>query len=382
MRVLIVPMFALSRMGGPWSCAQAIAAAFVRAGHEAVLGVAPDGNCIAPRVSHTFEMPAPSPLGLPMVIASRTFPLATKLGIVGRKPVGSFEEVLWLTGNLAPRYVRASVELLCDFIDREGIDAVYSEFSLPAIIAARIAGVPVFGSHSYPTQASYASAPAKAKGLRKLLGELGLPKIDSSLELFGWLEERFVPSCPALEPFDGGVTFTGFMGEPPELGDARRDAIVVYLGSGSVPAKAIAPAILEAFSGLGQEVFVAGSDRERTSGNVHFAPRFDFRMLLPRASLFVHHGGQNSVMDALANGAPQAIVPGRVFERIFNAESVERTGAGIKLDMFDAASLKAAYESIQSSGSYAESALELRKQLAGLGGADAIVSAISSRIAR
>ncbi|MCR5845433.1 MAG: glycosyl transferase [bacterium] len=380
MRVLIVPMFALSRMGGPWSRAQAIADAFARAGHEAVLGVAPDGNCIAPRVLHTFEMPAPSPLGLPMAIASRTFPLATKLGIVGRKPVHSYEEVLWLTGNLAPSYVRESVDLLRDFIERAGIDAVYSEFSIPAIIAARLADIPVFGSHSYPTQASYASAPAKAKGLRKLLGELGLPDIDSSLELFTWLEERFVPSCPELEPFDGGVTFTGFMGEPPELGDAQRNVIVVYLGSGSVPAKAVEPTVLDAFSDSDVDVFVAGTEGERSSGNVHFAPRFDFRSLLPRASLFVHHGGQNSVMDALAYGAPQVIVPGKVFERLFNAESVERAGAGIKLDRFDAASLVAAYERIQSSDSYVESALELRKQLVSLGGADTIVSAISSRM--
>ena len=111
MNVLVVPMFALSRMGGPWSRAQAIAAAFQRAGHHVVLGMADDGNCLNPHVTDTCQLPVPSPLGLPMAVASRTFPLAEKLGISGRKPVHSFEEVLWLTCALAYDYERAFAEI-------------------------------------------------------------------------------------------------------------------------------------------------------------------------------------------------------------------------------------------------------------------------------
>lgn len=378
MRVLVVPMFALSRMGGPWSRAQAVAAAFVRAGHEAILGVADDGNCVNPAVVRTLELPAPAPLGLPMALSSRTFPLATKLGIVGRKPVRSFEEVLWLTGNLAPRHVCKSVDIMRDFISRERIDAVYSEFSVPAIIAARLSGIPAYGSCSYPTQSTYACTPNKAKGLRALLEELGLPEIDSSLELFEWLEERFVPSCPALEPFDDEVTFVGFLGEPPTLRDVSHDAIVIYLGSGSVPARSIEPAVISAFSDADVEVFVAGAYEERSLGNIHFAPRFDFADLLPRALLFVHHGGQNSMMDALVYGVPQAIMPGKVFERVYNADSVQRTGIGIRLDVFDATSLAAAYARVQGNDSYRKSSLALREQLASLGGAKAIVSSVEA----
>ena len=87
MNVLVVPMFALSRMGGPWSRVQAIAAAFGRAGHRVVLGVSDDGNCTNPCVPDTCRLPVPSPLGLPLAVSSRTFPLAEKLGISGRKPV-------------------------------------------------------------------------------------------------------------------------------------------------------------------------------------------------------------------------------------------------------------------------------------------------------
>ena len=381
MNVLVVPMFALSRMGGPWSRAKAIASAFEHAGHRVLLGVADDGNCADPCVADTLQLPVPSPLGLPMAVASRTFPIAEKLGISGRKPVRSFEEVLWLTGALSYAYERESVRALCDAIGNRPIDAVYSEYSLPAIIAARAIGVPVFGSFSYTTQVSYASDPGKADGVRKIVRELGLPKIESSLELFDWLERRFVPSCPQLEPIEGeGIEFVGFLRDAPVLESAQRDCIVVYLGAGSVPQRQVERTVSAAFGDLEADVFVAGFPSERREGNVRFAPRFDFSQLLPRARCFVHHGGQNSTMDALAYGAPQVIVPGRVFERIYNAGSIERAGAGRKLDSFDSETLRGACREVAETASFADAALALRRSLAASGGAAKVVSVVEKAV--
>ena len=104
-------MVARSRMGGPWSRAKRVARAFRDGGHEVTLAWGDDGNCSDPG-GPTLEIPVPSPLGLPEAIARHTFPLASRLGLMGRKPVHSFEEVLWLTGALDERYTRAAVELL------------------------------------------------------------------------------------------------------------------------------------------------------------------------------------------------------------------------------------------------------------------------------
>ena len=381
MNVLVVPMFALSRMSGPWNRAQSIAAAFERAGHHAVLGTADDGNCVNPCVSDTWQLPTPSPLGLPMALASRTFPLAEKLGISGRKPVRSFEEVLWLTGALAYKYDRASVISICDAATTHHIDAVYSEYNLPAIIAARALNLPLFGSFSYTTQASYASNPRKAQGVRNLLRELGLPNMESSLDLFDWLDRRFVPSIPELEPIeDDAVDFVGFLRQTPEIGNSKRDCIVVYLGAGSVPQRAIESTVEAAFHDFEGNVFVAGCQPESQEGNLHFAPRFNFQEYLPRARCFVHHGGQNSTADAFAYGTPQIIVPGRVFERIFNAESVERVGAGIKLDSFDSASIKTAYRRIAEDPSFVEASQTIRESLVAAGGAERIVSSVECAV--
>ena len=325
-------MLARSQMGGPWSRAQQIARAFLSRGHEVTLAWGDDGNCVDP-VASTFEIPVPSPLGLPEAIARYTFPLASRLGLMGRKPVHSFEEVLWLTGSLDYRYSCVVVEKLREFMRRWRPDVVYSEFNLAAVIAARAEGIPCVGSGSQPTTAAYASNPRKSEGIRRLLREMGMPAPASSLTILEGMKRRFIPSCLTLEPRAGErATYCGFLNEPPALTAAPRDCAVVYFGSGSVPAGVAVRVGRQLSSALGCDAYVAGVPEAvyaAAGHEVHCAPRLNFADLLPRAQVFVHHGGQNSMMDALAYEVPQVVVPGRVFERQFNADAVERTRCGL-----------------------------------------------------
>lgn len=327
-------MVARSRMGGPWSRAQRVARAFQDAGHEVTLAWGDDGNCVNP-VAPTLEIPVPSPLGLPDAIARHTFPLASRLGLMGRKPVHSFEEVLWLTGALDERYTRAAVELLRTHMCATRPDVVYSEFNLAAVVAARAEGIPCVGSGSQPTTTAYASSPRKSAGIRRLLREMGMPAPASSLTILEGMWRRFIPSCPTLEPQAGErAVYCGFLDEPPALTPRPRDCVLVYFGAGSVPAGVAVRAGRELAEMLSCDVYVAGvSEAVQAVGDreVTCAPRFDFAELLPRARVFVHHGGQNSVMDALTYEVPQIIVPGRVFERRFNAEAVENARCGLSV---------------------------------------------------
>ena len=327
-------MVARSRMGGPWSRAQRVARAFQDAGHEVALAWGDDGNCADPG-GPTLEIPVPSPLGLPEAIARHTFPLASRLGLMGRKPVRSFEEVLWLTGALDERYMRAAVEVLRAHMRATRPDVVYSEFSLAAIIAARAEGIPCVGSGSQPTTTAYASSPRKSAGIRRLLREMGMPAPASSLTILEGMRRRFIPSCPTLEPQAGErAIYCGFLDEPPALTPRPRDCVLVYFGAGSVPAGVAVRAGRELAEMLSCDVYVAGvSEAVQAVGDreVTCAPRFDVAELLPRARVFVHHGGQNSVMDALTYEVPQIIVPGRVFERRFNAEAVENARCGLSV---------------------------------------------------
>ena len=325
-------MVARSRMGGPWTRAKRVARAFRDGGHEVTFAWGDDGNCFDPG-GPALEIPVPSPLGLPDAIARHTFPLASRLGLMGRKPVRSFEEVLWLTGALDERYTRAAVVVLRTHMRATRPDVVYSEFNLAAIIAARAEGIPCVGSGSQPTTLSYASNPRKSAGIRRLLREMGMPAPASSLSILEGMARRFIPSGPTLEPRAGErAVYCGFLDEPPALTPTPRDCALVYLGAGSVPAGVAVRAGRELAEALSCDVYVAGvSEAVQAVGDheVTCAPRFDFSELLARARVFVHHGGQNSVMDALSYEVPQVIVPGRVFERQFNAEAVENARCGL-----------------------------------------------------
>ena len=376
-------MVARSRMGGPWSRAQRVARAFRDGGHEVTLAWGDDGNCANP-IAPTLEIPVPSPLGLPEAIARHTFPLASRLGLMGRKPVRSFEEVLWLTGALDERYTRVAVDALRAHMCATRPDVVYSEFSLAAIIAARAEGVPCVGSGSQPTTASYASHPRKSAGIRRLLREMGMPAPASSLTVLEGMRRRFVPSCPTLEPRAGErAVYCGFLDESPALPAKNRDCALVYLGAGSVPAGVAVRAGRELAEALGCDVYVAGAPEATQASDGHTvrcAPRFDFSDLLPRARVFVHHGGQNSMMDALSHEVPQLIVPGRVFERQFNAEAVESARCGLTVHAPKPALIARAARRLVDEPALTSGIRGVRAELCSLGGGARIVREVEELV--
>ncbi|MBS4999717.1 MAG: glycosyl transferase family 1 [Actinomyces sp.] len=376
-------MLARSRMGGPWSRAQRVARAFRDRGHEVTLACGDDGNCADP-IASTLEIPVPSPLGLPEAIARHTFPLASRLGLMGRKPVHSFEEVLWLTGALDERYTRAAVDTLRAHMRTARPDVVYSEFSLAAVIAARAEGIPCVGSASEPTTAAYASNPRKSAGIRRLLRDMAMPAPASSLTVLEGMRRRFIPSCQTLEPRPGErAVYCGFLDEPPALPGKNRDCTLVYLGAGSVPAGVAVRAGRELAEALGCDVYVAGvPEAIHASGDykVSCAPRFDFAELLPRARVFVHHGGQNSMMDALSYAVPQVIVPGRVFERQFNAEAVEHARCGLTVHAPKAALIARAARRLVDEPALTSGIRGLREELSSLGGTKRIVREVETLV--
>ena len=61
-------------------------------------------------------------------------------------------------------------------------------------------------------------------------------------------------------------------------------------------------------------------------------PQVDvLRELVASEDLFVHHGGQNSVMEALSFGLPAVVCP-TFGDQVGNAEKLEALGAGLRVD--------------------------------------------------
>ena len=162
-----------------------------------------------------------------------------------------------------------------------------------------------------------------------------------------------------------------------------RDCVVVYLGAGSVPAGVAVRAGRELAEALGCDVFLAGTpEASQVSGGhtVRCAPRFNFVDFLPRARVFVHHGGQNSMMDALSYAVPQVIVPGRVFERQFNAEAMESARCGLTVHAPKPALIARAARRLVDEQALTSGIRGVREELSSLGGTKRIVREVEKLI--
>lgn len=395
MKVLLAVMPAAAEMSGPGTRANVLAAELLEHGHEVAICAADDDNARIFQGCRRFPLNVPSPLGLPRFIGIHAFPMANKLEIARHKTVASFEDVLFLTGALSKRYLKTSVTQLEAAINSFKPDVVYSEFNLSAIIAAKEQALPLAVSHSFPTQASYASNPARSMALRSFLEERGLPHVTSALELFEWADLRVIPSIPALEPVTGrNVLFCGPFSpiearrtdsqeQPNSQNSARvpnhpeHRRVVAYVGNGGLSPKRLYATLHQMSQNTGAEVFLASASLDKEEGNLfHVAPRFDFSRLLPRATLFLNHGGQNSIMDGIACGVPQLCVPGHVFERRFNAESVKQNGCAMIVEDKDlnVGALEHALYVMETDNTYHKRALALRDELAKYDGVHTVVN--------
>ena len=379
MKIMIVPMAALAETHGPVSRCRTLALGFSDAGYETATCMAEDVNYKTIEGVPNYYLDVPMPLGLPRAIATKTFPVAQKLGITSRKTVKSFDQVLQLTGNLDYGYLKKSVSSIRKAINEYRPDAVYSEFNISAIIAAKKEGIPLYLTVSYPTQHEYAHEKGLEREVNRLLEELQIPRVDSALRLFDWADKRFCMSIRELEPIDKpGIVYCGAL-KTVNLSSAssgKRNKIAVYMGNGTVSAKDVLRVIRSAFAGSGYEVYIASAYlKERRIDNINVAPRWDFNSILDEAVLFINHGGQNSVVDGLLHGVPQIIVPGKVFERRYNASCLADNNAGAVIDhqKFRADHISEVADRILNSPEMADSSAMLGKKLRQAGGINTMI---------
>ena len=382
MKILIVSMAAMAETSGPSSRCRLFVEGFAGAGLEVATCRAEDVNFKPFDGIKNFYLDVPMPMGLPAPIAKRVFPFAQKTGITSRKKVDSFDQVLFMTGNLDYNYIKKSVSSVRKAISEFHPDIIYSEFNISAMIAARIEGIPLCCTVSYPTQHEYAHKTGLAKGLNRYLEETGLPHVDSALQLFDLADRSFCPSVPELEPIEkDNVFFCGTLKEKREYAHTgSREKIVVYMGNGTISAKIMKKVITQAFSGSRYEVYIASSYLEKEdAGNIHVAPRWDFEELLEEAVIFINHGGQNSIADGLIHGVPQIVVPGNVFERRYNAECLEKSNAGavVAAGQFTSDVIRSTAETLIGSKEIRNNARELGEKLLRAGGAETVLREIS-----
>ena len=151
------------------------------------------------------------------------------------------------------------------------------------------------------------------------------------------------------------------------------------MGNGTIPAKKMRRVICEAFEHSDYEIYIASSYLKKEDWeNVHIAPRWDFHTLLDEAVLFIHHGGQNSMVEGLLHGVPQLVIPGKVFERNYNAKSIVEHHAGLIIEEheFTAETIRDKAKKIMEEDTMIASAQALGRKLSKAGGAGKIIREI------
>lgn len=379
MKILIAPMAALAETSGPITRARALAIEAKGRGHEVAFCAAEDQNYRPVESVKNYYAPIPSPFGIPLFIGKRTFKIAQALGVQQRMRVRSFEEVLHIVGAIDKKFFSRDVYYLREAIRDFGPNVVYAEFRIAAIVAAKLKNVKVVTGYSFPVQKSYASNPEYSKGVKEFLRQNNLPEIESVLDIFDWADLKIVASSYELEPIDDkNVIHVGpFVSlQKPERSSEQRKNIIAYMGSGTITPKQLINVLTEAFSETDFQVYIATKGAKPfKKDNINVGHRFDFSKLMPEATAFINHGGQNSIMTGLVNGVPQIICPGNIFERQYNASSVERLNAGISLEAneFTSQKIRQIVQEFEVNSMYRNNAKEAGKKLLSLGGVSKVI---------
>jgi UDP:flavonoid glycosyltransferase YjiC (YdhE family) len=389
MKLLITPIaIPAGESHGGASRARALAIAARARGHEVAFCAAEDDPNYHPVEGVTnFAAPLPRLFGLPPWAGRLVTWLGQLVGVQQRiaARVGSFERVLSLLGATDRRFFARDVETIRHALRAFEPDVLITEHRLAAIVAARLEGVAVAADYSYPIQPSFASSPEHSAGVRAYLHENGLPAVHSALELFDWADLKFVASSYDLEPINGeNVIHVGPLqpAVPPVDASGPRDRIIAYVGMGVVSPRRVLGVLRDALGGTPFQIYLAAQQLAPFHhGRLHVQPFFDFDALLPGAVVSIHHGGQNSVMKALIHGVPQLIVSGSHFERSYNADSVVRLQAGVKLDpgQFTPEQVRSWVTRFATDFAYREKAWAAGQDLLKLGGAAEVLATLERR---
>lgn len=390
LRLLIAPMAVAAEAGGPFARARALALAAQEQGHVVAFCAGEDPNYRPVDGVANYVAPVPSPFGTPLPIGRILFRVALLWFRNYEMPVTSFEQALHILGATANKFFARDVQHLRLAMRTFRPDIVFAVERPAAIVAAKLEHIRVLTSYSLPMGKAYASNPEYSKGVNNFLQANHLPRVKSVLDLFDWADRKVVPSSPELEPLSGdNVVYVGPFQriEKPAVAVpfAQRKRIVAYTGSGGISARRLIRTLEQAFAGTEYEISVATKEvKPFTRKAMHVDRWFDFDKLLPEALVYVHHGGQNSIVSGLLYGVPQIICAGKHYERQYNASSVEQLQAGVSLDTKDLTpeKLRDLVRGLKEHPSYAQHAREAGEKLLNLGGLSRIVEILQEEVAQ
>ncbi len=293
------------------------------------------------------DMPSPTLFGLPSPLAKLAERRAPHMRIPVRegRRFGSVWFVFWLTGMLRRGFLGRLVDAELRAIEEFRPDIVVTEMDPGAYLAARISGRPLVTTYARVSEhgtGDFFWRLAKRR-MNRVLKNRGMPPVNAPEDLIRPDETHgvlaIIPSIPELDGSIEGknVKYVGNLLEPvrddrPTFSPAPSSRYVfVYAGTGSFPIDALKKTIPAAFSeARGVECLVAAESltQEEKIGNAYFLRWVPAAEILNQCDLVICHGGLNTITQSVEAGVPLVVFPGPIFERRYNAEMIEKNGAG------------------------------------------------------
>jgi hypothetical protein len=338
-----------------------------------------------------YPSPSSTLFGLPASLSQRIEARSQHATLPVRpgRSVGSLWMVLVFSGMGRASYLKKLVDAERQAAESFGANYLFTDLDPAAFILSRVIDLPVASAYASIMQHGIGGLPwaIMHHALNDTLRSYSLPPTCPEELLFGPHTLKIIPSIPELDdtpPDSPDACYVGqLLGEigadqPTFQPEPGKHYGFVYVGTGSVSQdmlRAVLPRVFPADSST--QVFVGAQSitQPERLGNVFFQPYVPAAHLLPHCDWVLCHGGQNTIMQSLVNGVPLILFPGPIFERRYNAQKVQRAGAGLmgELPDFTPDWLRTTLTQIPT---LARSAQSLASRIVEYGGAQAAVARI------
>lgn len=287
--------------------------------------------------SHGFKV-----YNYPLPIAKKT--------IVDIKNVVDFIE--W-TGMADDEFIEAAIHAEIDAIKDFKPTVIFSEARPTACICATYANVPHVSIASWPCHPDFKSNKEHDEKSTNVynayLKQYHMSQIDNLCELLYMRSDiKLAPTIPQLEPELAAikdVKFTGYILDDEEehlpenyeewIGESP--LIFMYLSVSALKPDLYRSIIIDTFEKSKYKVicscgyhYALGNIQEDYK-NVKFVKYISATSIMKYTSLVIFHGGQDTMLTTLLHGLPSITIPGKHFERDYNATKQETLGVSIKL---------------------------------------------------
>lgn len=305
--------------------------------------------------------------------------------------INSFTDFMQWTGLSDQTYIEEAVKAEIKAMEDFRPDVIFAETRATAAISSKYMKIPSVMVASWPCAPDFEAnknSKSQFENFNKTIEYYDGKVVGNEAELiFLRADVKLAPTLPELEPQlqnVDGVRYVGYMLDVEEdketicnFENKEYPQIFIYLSVGAISPQIYQQVINEAFKDQPYNVICALGyhydikDKPKDSPNIKYYDYISAASVMKNTDLVIFHGGQDTMMTCLLNGVPGIVIPGKHFERGYNATQLEKTGAAKILPVygFRPKRLRLAVEEVLA-GNYKNASQAMAERLRTYGGTE------------